>query len=70
MRCCNVYNTKSIKLLKTSELHRLSRAKRNAKCCKDFVKTDLLLANHCFIRACKTTLLSGNDIKNEIIKKM
>jgi len=26
-------------------LYRLSRAKRNTKCCKDVVKTDFLLAN-------------------------
>ena len=45
MRCCNVYNTKNIKLLKTRELHRLSRAKRNAKCCKDVINKNFLLAN-------------------------
>ena len=29
----------------------------NHKCCKDVVKTDLPLANHCYIRACKTATI-------------
>jgi hypothetical protein len=29
----------------------------NHKCCKDVVKRDLPLANHCYIRACKTATI-------------
>jgi hypothetical protein len=38
--------------LKTKELHRLSIAKRNTKCCKDVVNKNFLLANPYVARLC------------------
>ena len=51
LNCCYY---KDFKIVRHTEI--------NHKCCKNVVKTDLPLANHCYIRACKTATIEWNSL--------